>query len=445
MFANHKPLQSASMELLLELARGYYSSKLLVKLDISKELMTLYRSVNLTPDPSLRKHFYSALAHLWTNEECEASLTQYLAPMAGAVREVCLTQDTASYILTFRELEGICFAVQSQRQYLEFYEWFTEGPLQLVARALETTDFTLMQALLSFLKELTQARNTRIRFDNASAHGVILFKNVARVIVSFGEGQAGRTILERREGQPEQKFKLMFKIFTILTNVLSGSYVPFGVFKVYSDSCFTDSLTVAFALLQSVDHSELATYNKLQEQVYEFIEQVHKSCLSLVFTALSPSAFLTAVDAICHGIRLDNIKSCLSCANSVQYLCEFLIRQAQKDSDESRGIQRVLGERPGALTELLKAVLEVVMTEDTNYMWTLSKPMLGLIIVSEHQFEQLKHYLINNITQDPERAQGYHSAFDLLMKGITRSMDIKNKDRFTKNFSDFRQAINALS
>jgi exportin-7 len=187
MFANHKPLQTASMDLLLELARGYYSNKQLVKLDIVKGLMTLYRSVALSNEPRQHKHFYSALSYLWTNEEVEASLTQFLGPMTAAVREVCMSLDPSSYIITFRELEGICFGLQSQRQYLEFYEWFNDGPLQLVARALETSDFNLMQALLSFLRELTMPRNTRIRFDNATAHGVILFKNVARVVVSYGE------------------------------------------------------------------------------------------------------------------------------------------------------------------------------------------------------------------------------------------------------------------
>lgn len=251
--------------------------------------------------------------------------------------------------------------------------------------------------------------------------------------------------MERCEGLSEQKFKLMYKILAVLTNVLFGTYVPFGVFKVYGDTCFTDSLAVAFALISSVDPAELKTYSKLQEQVFEFIEHVHKSSLPLVFTALQPSAFLASVDSLCTGIRLDNIKSCLNCANSVQYLCEFVIKQMQKNTEEHQGILRVLAERPTVFTELLKSVLEVVMTEDTNYMWTLSKPLLGLIIVSEHQFEELKHYLINSITQDPERVQSYLNAFDTLMKGISRGMDIKNKDRFTKNFSDFRQAINALN
>lgn len=187
MFANHKPLQTASMELLSELAKGYYSNKLLAKLTISKELMTCYRNVVLSPEPQLRKHFYSALTYLWTSEEIDASLSQFLAPMAVAVSEVVQSQNVANYILTFRELEGICFALQSQRQYLEFYEWFADGPIQLVASCLETTDFSLMHSVLGFIRELTLSRNTRIRFDNSSAHGVILFKTVARVVVDYGK------------------------------------------------------------------------------------------------------------------------------------------------------------------------------------------------------------------------------------------------------------------
>jgi exportin-7 len=258
-------------------------------------------------------------------------------------------------------------------------------------------------------------------------------------------------LLERCEGSSEQKYKLVCKILGILTNILAGAYVPFGIFKVYSDPCFTDSLTVALAMLRTIAHSELVAYHKLQEQAYEFLEQLHKSCLSLVFTALPSSVYLTAVDVICTGLRLDNIKSCLNCANSIQYLCECVIKQARKNtgthhtftygrkpSEEHQGIQRTLQERPSVFTELLTAVLEVVMTEDTNYMWTLSKPLLGLIIISEQQYEQLRVNLINTLTHDPERSAAYHSAFELMMKNITRSMDIKNKDRFTKNFSDFR-------
>lgn len=175
------------MEVLLELAKGYYSNKLLAKLDISKQLMTHYRNVTLSPEPKLRKDFYSALTCLWTNDEIEISLSQFLEPMALAVNEVVQSQSTASFILTLRELEGICFALTSQRQYIEFYEWLSDGPIQLVASALEKFDGSLMSSVLSFFKELTQFRNTRIRFDSASSHGLILFKTLAKVVVRYGK------------------------------------------------------------------------------------------------------------------------------------------------------------------------------------------------------------------------------------------------------------------
>lgn len=237
----------------------------------------------------------------------------------------------------------------------------------------------------------------------------------------------------------------MCKILSILSNVLCGSYIPFGVFKVYGDSCFKDSLAVTFDLLRSITPAELVSYSKLQDQVYDFIEDVYKSNLSLVFAELPPNAFITSVNTICLGIRLDSVKSCLNCANSIQYLCEFVLKHTQKNSEEHQGILRVLTEQPSVFTELLKAVLEVAITEDTNYMWTLSKPLLGLIILNEHQFEDLKHYLVNSLTQDPDRIQSYLRAFEKLMEGITRGIDVKNKDRFTKNFNEFRQTINSFS
>lgn len=44
-FSQFKFLEDQSMELLSTLAKGYYSNKMLVKLEVSRNLMTQYRVI----------------------------------------------------------------------------------------------------------------------------------------------------------------------------------------------------------------------------------------------------------------------------------------------------------------------------------------------------------------------------------------------------------------
>lgn len=139
------------------------------------------------------------------------------------------------------------------------------------------------------------------------------------------------------------------------------------------------------------------------------------------------------------------MKHCLSTANSISYMCEYIIKMSQKENSETQSINRILSEYPGSLSELLTAVLEVVMTEDSNYMWSLSKPLLGLIILNEHSFENIKNYAISRASSNVDAQQSINTAVSKLMNGVARSMDPKNRDRFSKNFTEMRQVISTIN
>jgi hypothetical protein len=63
-----------------------------------------------------------------------------------------------------------------------------------------------------------------------------------------------------------------------MTNVLSGNYVVFGVFQVYNDTCFIQSLESMFSILDS----ECIAYTKLQEAMYEYLNHVTKNHMVFV-------------------------------------------------------------------------------------------------------------------------------------------------------------------
>lgn len=139
------------------------------------------------------------------------------------------------------------------------------------------------------------------------------------------------------------------------------------------------------------------------------------------------------------------MKHCVCAANSVGYLCEYVIKISHKENSEKQMIFRTLAEYPMLFTELFEVVIEVIVLEDSSFMWSLSKPLLGLIIVNEHSFEDVKRYVIAKASNSEETQGKLYEALSGLMNGVMRAMDTKNRDRFSKNFSSLRQALSNLN
>lgn len=153
----------------------------------------------------------------------------------------------------------------------------------------------------------------------------------------------------------------------------------------------------------------------------------------------SSDTFDLMLALLSQGFKSDNIKICMAVSNSVNSFCEHLFRVIQKG--EKPGYQEAVS---GRMAELLQQILEIVMTEDNNFMWTLSKPLLGLIVICEMQFEQVKEFVVQKVAPDAGKQDKIRQAFAGLMSGVSRSLDIKNRDKFSRNFSELRQAIISL-
>lgn len=113
------------------------------------------------------------------------------------------------------------------------------------------------------------------------------------------------------------------------------------------------------------------------------------------------------------------------------------------------------------LQRILSTILNTVMFEDCKNQWSMSRPLLGLILLNEEYFRfvrswnQTQHLLIplhnlqhsslkENIirSQSPDKQQALATWFNNLMDGVERNLLMKNRDRFTQNLSLFRRDIN---
>ena len=139
------------------------------------------------------------------------------------------------------------------------------------------------------------------------------------------------------------------------------------------------------------------------------------------------------------------MKHTMCTANGITHLCEFVIRKSRSESPEAQAVHAAVLQHQGDLSALLEALLEVILTEDSNFMWSLSKPLLGLIIVNEAQFENLKLFAISRVTSNPQLQAQMSQLLDRLMEGVTRSLEAKNREFFGKKFTELRQGLASLS
>jgi len=89
---------------------------------------------------------------------------------------------------------------------------------------------------------------------------------------------------------------------------------------------------------------------------------------------------------------------------------------------------------------MLSTVLNIVMFEDCKNQWSMSRPLLGLILLNEKYFQELQRNVI--AMQPVEKQEDMAQCFRNLMEGVEPSLITKNRDRFTQNLSIFRREVN---
>ena len=236
---------------------------------------------------------------------------------------------------------------------------------------------------------------------------------------------------------------------------MEGQYVNFGVFKLYNDTCFMDVLTVLLKFSQTIPLEELMVLTTLPSEQFPtvFCLQVFpKLCRAFfqfartllmyhtgAFLEVGTDTFVHILSCIQAGIRSLDPTISSQAAMALDHLAAFHFQNMGKD----KVMQHHINANPEAFPQLLKVVMEVLLTDDCQNQWCLSRPLLPLVIINEANFEELKQQIALSYT--PDKQQPLKSALDKLMIDVTRSLEPKNRDKFTQNLSFFRHELKIIS
>jgi len=463
-FSNCEDVVTHTLALFQDLATGFMSGKLLLKLDAVTFLLSHHPAEHfsfLTQRGNMRARpmFYATLARLLFMEDTPTKFHSFVAPLqqvlvqlgqasSGGANPAALRQsvpqDTVAGL--FRDLRGIAIATNSRRTYGLVFDWLLPTHFPVIIAVLEAwADVPeVTTAVLKFMAEFVLNKTQRLTFDSSSPNGILLFREVSKVLVTFGS----RVLASTAASDPyAQRYKGIWVCLTVLARALSGNYVNFGVFELYGDPAFKEAVSIALRMSLSIPLQDIMAYRKVSKAFFHLLEVLsHAHAPVMAATDTATFAFmLTAFDA---GLRSLDTGVSSQCAAAVDNLAGFYFKATHSDGlptqpqphPAAQTMEGHLRARPELLPAILTTLFELVLFEDVGNQWSLSRPMLALILVNEDIYLQLQRQIID--AQPIDRRSHLTACLAKLMADVNRNLDPKNRDKFTQNLTlvrtDFR-------
>eukprot|EP00418_Pyrodinium_bahamense_P093345 CAMPEP_0179031306 /NCGR_PEP_ID=MMETSP0796-20121207/11003_1 /TAXON_ID=73915 /ORGANISM="Pyrodinium bahamense, Strain pbaha01" /LENGTH=775 /DNA_ID=CAMNT_0020727495 /DNA_START=109 /DNA_END=2437 /DNA_ORIENTATION=+ len=358
-----------------------------------------------------------------------------------------LRQDSVNGLC--RDLRGIGLACSSCEPYAMLFDWLVDNPknpatsrVTLFSRALDAwwDDPEVTTPLLKFMAEFVYNKAQRITFDQSSPNGILLFREASAILVTYGT-----RILQRTQFRDlyVEKYKGIGVALDMFSHALHGNYTNFGVFELYSDSSLSQSMALALRMCLAIPLSELNAYLKALKPYYYFLELATRGHMAKVMEQ-ETGMLTTLMQSVEEGLLSFETGVSMQCCATVDNVISYFHQQLQgKPSPEQERVRRFLTEAPQCLQKILHLMFQLVMTGEFSSTWSISRPLLGLVLLHGDHFLRLKDQLINSqIEEKRAKLRGY---FDDLMAGVENNLTTKNKDSFTRNLYNFAQVVRTLS
>ena len=346
-----------TLDLLLDMAGGYSSSKLLLTLDTIKFLARHHTEDHFPflaapANVRYRTTFHATLARLLLSptgsEKLGLTFEQFVEPnintlaMLGNLSASDLRNEAARRPLigVFRDLRGITSSLHNRQAYALLFELLHPAHLPLMAKVADAwhDQVDVIVSLLRFLQEFCHNKANRVNFDQSSPNGILLFRSTSDVVCAFG-----RRLLAtpRPEGDIYKlRYKAMAISLSVLNSALSGNYVCFGVFALYNDPCLENALDVALQMCLSAPVEDVIAYPKLSKAYFGFVEIFFRHHIKSVL-ALDTGVLMQLMNAVHEGLQASDPQLSSLCASAIDHLATFYFENLNKDKIEMHNLNKV--------------------------------------------------------------------------------------------------------
>ena len=461
-FAQCEKVVEASLTLLQDLAVGFMSGKLLLRLEAINRTLAQHTPehfpfLNDYANTRNRTIFYATLGRLLFMEDSAEKFAAFMAPLGALCEQLkssagmgpgAFHNNQVKHMLIglFRDLRGIASAANSRRTYGLLFDWIypRHTPLLLHTMEVFADDPEVTTPLLKFVAEFVLNKTQRLTFEPSSVNGILLFREVSKLVVAYGRQTLAAPPIKGTEAYG-RRYKGIWIALTVLMRALSGNYVNFGVFELYGDMALKDALGVAIQLSLSMPLEEVMMYRKVAKAYFALIEVLCHNHMSVV-VACDAHTFGHLARSLEAGLRSLDVSISSQCAAAIDNLAAFYFKAVNPTVGESPAagaealVQHIVAQ-PSLFPDMLRTLFDIVLFEDCSNQWSLSRPMLSLILVNENIYGELKMQIAQ--TMPVAKRDKMEGCFEKLMSDVTRSLEARNRDRFTQNLTVFRHDAKA--
>ncbi|KAI1317503.1 Exportin 7 [Mortierella claussenii] len=118
-------------------------------------------------------------------------------------------------------------------------------------------------------------------------------------------------------------------------------------------------------------------------------------------------------------------------------------QQQQQQQQETHWLVEYLMANKEVMSYLFLIIFQVVAFENRSNYWSLSRPLLGLILLNREFYAEYTNNFVQS--QLPDRQEQVQKAIDALMENIECDLTTLNRDRFTQNITTFRRECTQLT
>lgn len=463
-WAKNKQIVERTLSLCNTISSGYSSGKLLRKVELTSRLFAHHTSqyfpfLDVPANARGRSHFYNTLAKLLYLDCTMRDFNAFMAPFRQVFlrllslsgpdefRQPVVMNATTGLL---RDLRGIVDASVSGQTYNMIFDFVYEnrGPdgsrfsdvlVRIADVYYDTPEVT--SPLLKFMAEFVLNKSSRVAFDSSSPNGILLFRLASEVLVAYGSKVIDLPCPPQKAYA--SRYKGIWICLKILRNALQGGYCPYGLFALYNDPALDNALTVIFKLMFSVPLNQVMAYPKFSESYFAFLDSLCSDHTSTV-AVMDPQVFRKMLVAFKEGLGALDQAICSHCCSALDKLADFYYHHRERETAIAKGIQRLMTESMAMLGELLELLFQILFFEpQCLFQWSISRPMLSLIVINPAFFQHLKQKLINAMLTREQGAK-MEEALKELMNEIEPNLSGKNRDLFTQRLSLARHQVQSI-
>ncbi|KFD56254.1 hypothetical protein M513_03032 [Trichuris suis] len=489
-FIGHEDLILQSIELLKGMSMGYKASKTLLSLPrmqyvVANHSLDQFFALSRDGDSEalrLRTALYETLVSMVcyiSDEELSDRLKQFLRPFTGTkviesqmsckalgylsidgLYDVISVNDSSLFFQEgskkavtslARDLRGVFAALSTKQAYGTAFELIYPRCFQVFLRACELwyMDSKVVSPILRFCIEIGTNRSQRVQFSLSVPTGYLLARDFSKLITVYGS-----RLLPTTGIPPEHiyhiRYKGMMLCFAMLRSIFTGNCINFGVFSLYGDSSIDDALRMFFEMALDIGREQflvkfchsfavaccIFVYPKLAKSYHDFLEALTQDYVVFV-TNLEPDVLVYVLQTLLDGVNSLGM-ICMTCVvlsvdtdivipacATVDKVVSHMYQRYYGVGSEAISVTSGLIENDNSL-KILSSLLSAVLFDECRCHYSMSRPILGLILLLEDYYSRLKLQLI--VSLPPSQQNFVSELMDELTK-LPRNLYAANKDQ----------------